>query len=65
MSDVDLGERLGMTGAALAGRMARPGLFRVDELILVAAALDHDVQDLLPPADCLPGNGCAVCKAET
>lgn len=65
MSDVDLGERLVMTGAALAGRIARPGSFRVDELVLVAAALDRDVQDLLPGADCLPGNGCAVCRAET
>ncbi len=65
VSYVDLGERLGMTDAVLARRMARPGSFRVDELILVAAALGHEVQDLLPAADCLPKKGCAVCLVET
>ncbi|MGW2664130.1 hypothetical protein ACWCW7_24480 [Nocardia tengchongensis] len=54
-----------MTETALAGRVARAGSFRVDELILVAAALGHDVQDLLPANDCLPGDGCVVCRNET
>ncbi|GAB0103402.1 hypothetical protein JMUB6875_23750 [Nocardia sp. JMUB6875] len=65
VSDVDLGRRLGMTGAVLARRMARPGTFQVDELILAAVALGREVQDLLPAADCLPGKGCSVCLAET
>ncbi|MFE2956600.1 helix-turn-helix domain-containing protein [Nocardia tengchongensis] len=65
VSDVDLGERVGMTETALAARVARAGSFRVDELILVAAALGHDVQDLLPANDCLPGDGCIVCRNGT
>ncbi|MFE3983747.1 helix-turn-helix domain-containing protein [Nocardia tengchongensis] len=65
VSDVDLGERVGMTGASLAGRVARAGSFRVDELILVAAALGRDVQDLLPADDCLSNDGCIFCRNET
>ncbi|MEU1206468.1 hypothetical protein [Nocardia sp. NPDC005825] len=64
-NDVDLGERVGMTASALAGRRGRAGSFRVDELILVAAALGRDVQDLLPAADCLPNDGCWMCRNET
>ncbi|GAB2525577.1 hypothetical protein GCM10027167_31150 [Nocardia heshunensis] len=61
VSAVDLGKRLGMRDGALAGRMARPGSFRASELILLAAALGLEVQELLPGADCLPGKGCEVC----
>ncbi|AYF76570.1 hypothetical protein D7D52_25235 [Nocardia yunnanensis] len=59
---VDLGKQLGMADGELAARMARPGSLRVNELILLAVALGHEVHELLPAADCLPGKGCAACS---
>ncbi|MEC3955792.1 hypothetical protein VMT65_22355 [Nocardia sp. CDC153] len=64
VNEMELMGRLGLSDSVLALRLAAPGSFRVDELILVAAALDRGIQDLLPDAACLPGGGCAVCSSE-
>ncbi|WP_297614839.1 hypothetical protein [Nocardia sp.] len=44
--------------------MSAPASFELGELILLAAALDHEVLDLLPDAQCSLWRGCEVCRTE-
>lgn len=49
MTGEALAERLGWTQRKVSYRLTGTSPFRADELVAVAAALDVDIQDLLPP----------------
>lgn len=64
VSRADLALSLGMSDRWIADRMSAPASFELGELILLAAALDHEVLDLLPDAQCSLWRGCEVCRTE-
>ncbi|MFJ4656148.1 hypothetical protein ACIP5Y_33175 [Nocardia sp. NPDC088792] len=57
----EVARKAGIRAAVFADRMIAPATFTVDELVLIAVALDRNPVDLLPDARCLPDAGCDVC----